>query len=398
MVNKVDGGGLAANTRREEPVAEKPEVKPGPISRETPQTNAAIYTNRSESTNQANFLRTKLNAQFTAPATAPTPPVTPEEAAQKAEDIIKTDGGKDKQTFSDWYQGIDRLSALALETSYGAAFNPSSAPEEAAAALKSPYKPGYDPQSDVQAFTDQLEAHRGDPRWVHSYFAALGSDKTAELIGSAATPAGYSSYLYGGDGSRDAAEMYNKNMDIIGDALEAARKNGGLSQTDMNNLVASMKENGFNPNVALDMFGKASTEVRELFVRSTIADGTDPLAAAGSYVLAGMPGEKQAQILGELDRSGLRDFIQSAMAGQSAALDMSNYLATGLADKQTTLGGIAEILSTANRETGYDGSTFEVAPFSDELKTSVFDAVTEASANRDASHHGDDHFEDAPKG
>lgn len=80
-----------------------------------------------------------------------------------------------------------------MTVAYGAAFDPNSTPEEAAAALKSPYHPSYDPQSDVQAFNDQLEAHKNDPQWLQSYYAALGSDKTAELIGNAATSSGYSS-------------------------------------------------------------------------------------------------------------------------------------------------------------------------------------------------------------
>lgn len=94
MVYKVDGGGVS-NTRREEPVIKKTEVKPAYIRNETPQTNAAVYTNRIDNTNQANVLRFKLNAQFTAPVRQTTPTITPQEAAQCADEIIANNGGKD---------------------------------------------------------------------------------------------------------------------------------------------------------------------------------------------------------------------------------------------------------------------------------------------------------------
>ncbi|HVE55805.1 MAG TPA: hypothetical protein VNB22_03190 [Pyrinomonadaceae bacterium] len=488
MVYKVDGGGVSSS-RREEPVIKKPEVKPAFIRNENPQTNAAVYTNRSESSNQANVLRFKLNAQFVAPARQTTPTITPQEAQTRADEIIKNNGGKDNlntegvgrdlaaiaktnpadartiteamlgdsidqdgkgkikeedkdeiaqsftnnlndteldtvardengrallermqrhllsgsvhsdetataeriqaavgkyQTFSEFNQGIDRLSDLAMTTPYGAAFDPNSSPEEAAAALKSPFKPNYDPQSDVQAFTDQLEAHKNDPQWLRSYYAALGSDKTAELISNAATSSGYSTYLYGGYGSKDAAEMYNKNMDIIGDSLETLRASGGLSQTDMNNLVGAMVDHGFNPNVGIDMFGKASPEVKEMFVRASVADGNDTVEAAGSLVLSQMSGDKQAQILGSLSDEQLNNFIEGAMAGQTEAIDMSNYLSTGIADKTTTLGGVQRLLSTANQYTGYYGSTFQTAPFSPELQNRVFNAAVNGLNNSKA--------------
>lgn len=478
MVYKVDGTS-GINPRREEPVINKPVVKPQTVRTENAETNAAVYANRSDTTNQANFLRVKLNTPFAVAPARQTPPISPTEAAQRADEIISDNGGKDNlntegvgqdlaeiartnpadaraiteamlgdsidqdgdgkikeedkdeiaqsftnnlsdsdidsvardengrallermqrhllsgsvhgdetetaeriqqsvgkyQTFSEYNQGIDRLSELAMTTPYGAAFDPNSTPEEAAAALKSPYRPSYDPQSDVQAFTDQLEAHKDDPEWLRSYYAALGSDKTAELIGNAATSSGYSTYLYGGYGSKDAAEMYNRNMDIIGDSLETLRANGGLSQTDMNNLVGAMEEN-FNPSVALDMFGKASTGVQEMFVRATIANGNDTLEAAGSYVLSQMSGDKQAQILGGLDQTQLDNFIQGAMAGQTETLDMSNYLETGIADKRVTLGGVEKLAENAAGRT-FQYYPYSYEPYPDDLQNRLFTAMT----------------------
>jgi hypothetical protein len=477
MVYKVDGGG-AASVRREEPVIKKAEIKPAFTRRETAETNAAVYANRSASNNQANVLRARLNAPFAAPVRQ-VPTITPQEAQTRADELIRSNGGKDNlktegvgrelatiaksnpsdaraiteamlgnsidedgkgkvkeedkdeiaqsfsqnlndseldsiardengrallermqrhllagsvhadetadaerigtavgkyQTFSQFNQGIDRLSDLAMTTPYGAAFDPHSTSEEAAAALKSPYRPGFDPQSDVQAFTDQLEAHKNDAAWLRNYYAALGADKTAELIGNAATTSGYSTYLYGGYGSRDAAEMYDKNMATIAASLETVRAAGGLSQTDMNNLVGAMDDH-FNANVAIDMFGKASTGVQEMFVRASIANGNDTVEAAGSFVLAQMSSSKQSQILESLTDAQLNGFIQGAMAGQTQAIDMNNYLSTGIADKQVTLGGVERLLSTANQYTGYYGSTFQVAPFSSELQNKLFNAA-----------------------
>jgi hypothetical protein len=94
MVYKVDGGGVSS-TRKEEPVIKKAEVKTDFIRKETPQTNAAVYTNRSENNTQANILRVKLNAQFSPVAKQVAPTITQDEAKQKADDIIKRNGGKD---------------------------------------------------------------------------------------------------------------------------------------------------------------------------------------------------------------------------------------------------------------------------------------------------------------
>src|SRR5688572_15811749 len=92
MVLKVDGG--VSPIRREEPVTPKPVVKPAVTTSENPQTNAAVYTNQSNSNNQAGILRTRLNAQFTPVQQTPTP-LTPQEAETRADQIIADNGGKD---------------------------------------------------------------------------------------------------------------------------------------------------------------------------------------------------------------------------------------------------------------------------------------------------------------
>jgi hypothetical protein len=169
--------------------------------------------------------------------------------------------------------------------------------------------------------------------------------------------------------------MYDRNMAAVASSLETLRAAGGMRQTDMNNLVGAMHENGFNPNAGIDMFGKASTAVRELFVNAAIANGDDTIEAAGSHVLAQLPGYKQSQILGNLSDEQLNNFIGGAMAGQTEAIDMSNYLATGIADKRTTLGGVRQILETANHTTVYYHAQTAAPDFPPELQNRVFNAV-----------------------
>jgi hypothetical protein len=494
MVYKVDGGSVS-NYRKEEPAIKKPEVKPAVSRTEPAVVNAAVYTNKSETNQLANNLKLKLNAQF-APALQQTPPtLTPDEAKQKADEIIKNNGGKDHlntegvgrdladiaktnpadawaiahamlgdsidendkgkikeedkdeiaqsftnnlsdsdiatlaqdgdgralldrmqhhllsgsvhpdeyatadriqkelvktRTFSDWYQGIDEFSPQAMEGNVGAASDPNATPEEAAAALKSPYGPN-DIESDVNTFTDQLDAHKNDPKWLQGYYAALGSDKTAELINGAATTSAYSAYMTGMGGNPQVAGMYNKNMATIAASLETLRQSGGLSQTDMNNLVGALQKNNFQPNLATDLFGKASPQLQELFVKGTIANGNDQMEAAGSYVLAQLPGDKQAAILGSLNDTQLKNFIKGAMAGQSQAIDMNNYLSTGIADKYTTMGGVEKLMQNAVGQT-FQYYPYSYEPFSEDLQNKLFSAVADGLNSSKAF----DNFKDNP--
>lgn len=478
MSSKVKGE--VSNVVNEVSVVKTPEVKKTPArSESSPLSNAAVVAKKNDGNFQANMRQAALYAQAGGTAlTQITPKLTPAEATQKADEIIKNNGGRDNlntdnvgrdlteiaetnpadawaitqamlgdrideggkgkikeedkdeiaqgfvknlndsdiaalakdengrnlldrmqhhllsgsvhederadadriqkelgkyRTFSDWYQGIAPHSKQANSVSYGTAFDPNASPEDAAAALKSNNRPYYDPNADIQAFTAQLEAHKNDAQWLQKYFAALGSDKTAELIGNAATPSGVSNGMGINYGDK-TVEQYNKNMATIRSALETAQANGGLSQTDMNNLVSAMQKRNFNPQVAVDIFGKGSPELKESFVRATF-NGSDQVKAAGAYVLGQMSGYKQAQILGSMSGEDLNKFVQGAMAGQTEILDMQNYLRTGRGDKLITLGGIGKILEAANQPAGYNGSTFQPAYFSDDLKLKLLDAV-----------------------
>jgi hypothetical protein len=94
MVYRVDGG--VSSTRSAEPVVSKPEVKPN-LVRNTNEstTNAAVYASRNANSQQADLTRFRLNAQSSPTVTQTAPPLTQEEARERADRIIADNGGKD---------------------------------------------------------------------------------------------------------------------------------------------------------------------------------------------------------------------------------------------------------------------------------------------------------------
>lgn len=279
------------------------------------------------------------------------------------------------EVFSGSSQGIDRESETALTASYGDALNPDSSPEKAAAGLKSINRAavgGDTAASDVQAFTTQLEAHQNDPQWLKTYYAALGSEKTAELMNNATNTSGYSNYLYSGtlNGNKDASDQFIKNTAIIRNSLDALQKSGNLSASDMDNLVNAMDKEGFQPNVAAEIFNKSNDQqLKEMFVSSAVQNGNDSLDAAGSMVLAGLPATDQARILNAMTGEQLDGFVKGALRGQEDVLDIGNYLKTGIGET-TSIGGITEILAAANSGAGSPNPAF-----STELQAELFDAT-----------------------
>jgi len=63
---------------------------------------------------------------------------------------------------------------------------------------------------------------------------------------------------------------------------------------------------------------------------------------------------------------------------------MRNYLSTGIADRLTTLGGVQQLLETANRTTVYYHAQTAVPDFSPELQNRVFSAVVNGLNNPEA--------------
>ncbi len=290
------------------------------------------------------------------------------------------------RTFSGSHQGIHPYSELAMTTPYGAAFDTTVSPEVAAAALKSTNRFSFDPASDVQAFTDQLAAHKDDPQWIQEYYTALGSEKSAELISLATTSAGYSNYLFGISGSDQAGDVYLERTETIRNSLETLRTSGSFSQTDMNYLINAFVEDGVNPNVAIEIFGKSSSsDLQEMFVRAAVENGDDAMDTSASHVLAQMSASDQSRILRSFSSDGkLDDFIEGAMAGQFEALDLENYLREGNGWERVTFGGVEKLLQNAATQQRIPYAPYIYEPYPPELQRDLFNAVSQGLTNSKA--------------
>lgn len=94
MAFKVDGGAGVSNIRREESVIKKIEVKTQVFRHETSSNNASVIANKLDSTDRAEMMRARLIRRFSAPVTQAVSTLTSQEAAQKADEIINRNGGK----------------------------------------------------------------------------------------------------------------------------------------------------------------------------------------------------------------------------------------------------------------------------------------------------------------
>jgi hypothetical protein len=302
------------------------------------------------------------------------------------------------ETFSADYQGIDPDSDQAQSTDLNSASNTKASPEAAAAALKRRGNVSFsDPAASVQAFTTQLDAHKNDANWLQSYFASLGSNKTAELISLATTSGGYSNYLAVGQKDK-AADQFQKNAASIRDALNTMEQSGNLRQNDMNNLVNSMQKQHFNPEVAIEIFGKSPNKnLQEEFVTAGAANGDPAVAASASMVLSQMDGADQARILEGMDHDQtLNQFVRGAMAGQTAVVNLDIYLRTGTF-QPISVSGMTGILSAATDKISNGYPYYSPSPFSADLKHKLFDAVATGLTDSQAFSRvsGDTDFKNA---
>lgn len=105
MALKVDGGGsnTAAITKQNVEV-KKAEVKTTTTTTTTtsvknnvsnPETNGAVYANQDNNTQRADLIKARVNPQLQPTALRSTPTIEPEEAENKANEIISNNGGKD---------------------------------------------------------------------------------------------------------------------------------------------------------------------------------------------------------------------------------------------------------------------------------------------------------------
>lgn len=290
-------------------------------------------------------------------------------------------------TFSNSSQGIHPHSDLAMSTPPGAALDTEATPEVAAAGLKTPFGMGGDDSAfQVQAFTDQLAAHKDDPQWIQQYYSALGSEKAAELISLTSSPGGYSNFYVGMGGSDQAAEVMLESTAIVRDSLETLRTSDKFNQSDMNSLVNALVKDGVNPNVAIEIFGKStSPQLQEMFVRGAVANGNDAMDTSAAHVLSGMSESNQARILRSFSADDkLNGFIQGAMAGQQEALDLENYLRTGTGHSTITFGGVEKLLANATKQENIPYAPYSYEPYTPQLQRDIFNAVSIGLTNSKA--------------
>lgn len=264
--------------------------------------------------------------------------------------------------FTDGYEGIGPVQA-----NYVSPNSPDARPEEAASFIKYGMSVGST-GSEPLYFAEALKAHKNDPQWTASFLREMGIEDTANYIAG--------SFQL----SNLTPEAAAKNSAAIRESLEGLVESGALTQESMDALVSQLKDK--NEYVFTEIFAKsASPELKQMFVNSAAKLGGDKMNAAAALVLGNMSPDKQAAFLNGLGPDKLKQFINSAMAGQTTIVDLNAKLRNpnaGLSDSPTvTFGGIEKILQTASIETAYNGSTLVEAPFSDQLKVSLFNIVTE---------------------
>lgn len=331
----------------------QPEIKPQPKPEATEQVNEGKVI---ENNLSGNLLKFKLQTENTI---FQLPKLTPDY------DVPTT---AKKSIFDDGYDGVDTI-----DENYRSPYFDDTPPKGAAEFLK--YDMAFSsPGSKGQAFADTLALHKDDPEWTKNFLREVGKKDVAKYISDSFN----NPYLTSKQAERNSAN--------IRAGLELAVKNGDLTQTGMDALVKELK-NG-NAYAFTEIFGKSSDpQFKQMFVQATINSGSSRLQAAGAYVLKTFSAADQAKFLNGLSDSQLNSFVAGAMAGQFEVRELKSQLDdpygyNGITN--VTVGGIDSLVSIASRETGYNGSVFETAPFSKELQQRIFIAISKGLTNGDA--------------
>ncbi|MGY0632762.1 hypothetical protein [Luteimonas sp. A478] len=286
---------------------------------------------------------------------------------------------------------LDEKSDAVFEAgNYAAGDTEASGSDAAASMIHMQRWGGGDQAAQAQFFNQQIEAHKDDPEWLAEYFGALGEDRVADLMRLSIT-ATANPYDQGGmviSGNADALGYYQNTVDNLRTALETLEKNGNLTQADMTALYKSLDldtsdGNMFGPTLVSDLFAKSSPEVQELFFNAAMAEGNDNSVAIASHVLASMPVDDQARILGNMDQQELDSFVEMSMKGQFEALDIQKYYGDGDTHSLVTIGGMSEILANANDVTVYYHAQVAVPDYPPQLQKALFDATASALTNQD---------------
>jgi len=286
---------------------------------------------------------------------------------------------------------LDENSDAVYEAGNYAMGDTSASGSDAAASMIHEQRWGHGDQSThAQYFNEQIEAHKNDPEWLSQYFAALGEDRVADLMRLSITSTGnpHASTGLGTYGNEDALNHYEATVDNLRTALDTLSDAGRLTQSDMNGLYQALDldtsdQNVFGATLVSDLFGKSSPEVQELFFNAAMAEGNDNSAAIASHVLASMPVDTQARILGGMSQTELDGFVAASMKGQFEAVDLRKYFGEGDTHSTVTIGGISDILGNANDVTVYYHARITVPDYPPELQKALFDATASALTNRE---------------
>lgn len=249
---------------------------------------------------------------------------------------------------------------------------------------------GADQATQAQFFNQQIEAHKDDPEWLAEYFGALGEDRVAELMRLSITETA-NPHAHGGigmSGNADALGYYQNTVDNLRTALETLEKSGNFTQSDMTALYKSLDldtsdRNVFGATLVSDLFANSSPDVQELFFNAAMAEGNENSVAIASHVLANMPVDDQARILGNMSQEELDSFVEMSMKGQFEAVDMRKFYGEGDTHSQVTIGGISDILANANDVTVYSHARIAVPDYPPQLQTALFEATASALTNQD---------------
>lgn len=262
--------------------------------------------------------------------------------------------------------------------------NPDARPEEVAAYVKW-NGAGTNPEMGRYAYLEALYEHRDDPQWLADFYQQLGPETTAELISQTTDP--YTHSTIGAEGGDP--EMAQAQAEAIRESLETLQDAGYLDQNALSAVLNEFPNNDTILHASTEIFGKADTELQELFVTTAAQADNDSWNAGALDVLNGLSSDRQQTLL-----TGLGDkldaFIAGAMAGERSEVSFADAVQFGmhanmLADQgeidRHTFGGVETLLATANHVTVYYHAQTVVPDFDAALQTDLFGAVSKGLNN-----------------
>jgi hypothetical protein len=260
----------------------------------------------------------------------------------------------------------------------------------------------------AQFFTQSLKEHQGNPEWTQQFFRALGTEKTAELIGHTVTPGIY---------QYSSESRMNEDIATVRNAItELAQRPDLFTQGDMNQLVGKMADRNFNPWVASEIFGKMdyrAENVKNMFFHAAVDKALDPktdkgkavqIAAAASHVLAQTSMDNQALQLNRLRQENqLGGFIENAMKGPQehptlrSVVDSINRWSPVQNERYGRVEGLLLNISVADVRDGHSGPMPISSDDLHAVRTQMFNSAAYALTDQRAEANFKDNamFKDA---